>query len=285
MEMDKTKISFLLFGALALCSCSNGAKFTWEKFDIDGHRTGVTAPTADNVPSALGVIEGDKYMAPNGREFEKGSATYAVAADMIAVQPQMAELKQVIGHCSKDMIRRGPNCEISNLIADRMMVDVARFTGRKVDVSIVNSGGIRVDLPAGDIILDDIVSMLPFKNYLCYVALKGSDLQALFESMAGRSVQPFAGAKMVLDGHKIDTLLVGGKPINPNKIYGVATIDFLLDGGDKLNVGKNAKELIITKHLIVDSILPYIESFAKEGKEVEYFTDDRLVIKGGEDYE
>jgi len=99
--------------------------------------------------------------------------------------------------------------------------------------------------------------------------------------MANNSVQPFSGAKLVVDGHRIDTLLVGGKPIDPNRIYGVGTIDFLLDGGDKLNVGKNAKELIITDHLIVDSILPYIKSFEQQGKPIEYFTDDRLVIKGG----
>ena len=42
VEMDKTKMSFLLFGALVLCSCSNGAKFTWEKFDIEGHSADVT---------------------------------------------------------------------------------------------------------------------------------------------------------------------------------------------------------------------------------------------------
>ncbi|HBH21294.1 MAG TPA: hypothetical protein DDX33_04775 [Rikenellaceae bacterium] len=280
LEMDKAKISVLI-SVVVLCSCGGNHGYTWEKYEIDGHRTGVTAPNADNVPQALGVVDGDKYVSPNGHVFERGSATYSVAADMIDVQPSMAELKTVIGHASKDMIRRGPNCELSNLIVDRLRVDVEKYTGKKVDVAIVNSGGIRVDLPAGDIILDDIVSMLPFKNYICYVALKGSDLQALFESMANNSVQPFSGAKLVVDGHRIDTLLVGGKPIDPNRIYGVGTIDFLLDGGDKLNVGKNAKELIITDHLIVDSILPYIKSFEQQGKPIEYFTDDRLVIKGG----
>ena len=250
---------------------------------MDAHRTGVTAPNADNVPEALGVVEGDVYTAPNGRTFPKGSCTYATALDMIAVQPEMAALKEVIGYSSREMIRKGANCEITNWIVDHLREDVARLTRRKVDIAIINSGGIRVDLPQGDVILDDMVSMLPFRNHLCYVALKGSDVIALFEKMAAASIQPVSGAKVVVSDHKLDTLLIGGKPVDPEKIYGVGTIDFLLDGGDKLNVGKNAQELIITDCLVIDSMLPYARSFAEQGKPIEYFVDDRVIIKEGKE--
>ena len=85
---------------------------------------------------------------------------------------------------------------------------------------------------------------------------------------------------MVVNGKELDSLLVGGKPVDPEKIYGVATIDFLLDGGDRINVARNAKELIITKTILCDAILPYIKSLTAQGKNIEYFVDDRVVIKG-----
>lgn len=249
---------------------------------MDGHRTGVTAPNADNVTAALGVVNDSCYVAPNGKVFPAGSATYAAASEMLAVQPQMGPLKQVIGYSVREMRREGPNCELSNWIVDHLMVDVARLTGKKVDVGLINSGGIRVDLPAGPVIMDDMVSMLPFRNYLCYVGLKGEDLTALFENMAKNGIQCFGGAHMVVEGDRLDTLLVGGKPVDPEKVYGVATIDFLLDGGDRINVGKNAVELIITDTKVIDSMLPYAMSYAERGDSIEYFTDDRLVVRGRE---
>lgn len=276
--MVQAKVIAAALLALGACSCT--PRMSWTKYDMDGHRTGVTAPNADNVPEALGVLDDSCYVSPDGSVFPAGSATYAAAAELIAVQPEMAPLKQVIGYASHEMLREGPNCALSNWIVDHMMEDVARLTGRKVDVGLINSGGIRVDLPAGTVIKDDLVSMLPFRNYLCYVALKGEDLTALFEEMADGNMQCFGGAEVVLDGDRLDTLLVGGLPVDPEKVYGVATIDFLLDGGDRINVAKNAMELIITDVKVIDSMLPYAMSYAERGDSISYFADDRLVVRG-----
>lgn len=274
--MAKTKVIALCLLCAGLVSCA--PEMTWTKHQVDGHITGVTAPNADNSAQALGVIEGDTYVSPSGRQFPQGSVTYAVAEDIISVQPQMAHLKQVIAHSAREMIKNGANCELTNWIVDHLRDDVAKITGRSVDVAIINSGGIRVDMPAGDVIMDDIVSMFPFKNYLCYVALKGKDLEAMLHEMVSvRSVMPMSGVKLVLTGKKIDSILVGGKPIDPEKIYGIGTIDFLLDGGDKMNVAKNAQELIMTDVMVIDSMLPYVMSYKEQGKSIEYFVDDRLV--------
>lgn len=268
----------IAFSLLCAAAVSCAPEMTWTKHKVDGHITGVTAPNADNAAQALGVIDAESYTSPSGRVFQPGSATYAVAEDIIAVQPQMAHLKQVIAHSSREMIKNGANCELTNWIVDHLREDVAKITGRTVDVAIINSGGIKVDMPAGDVIMDDIVSMFPFKNYLCYVALTGKDLEAMLHEMVSvRSVMPMSGVKLVLTGKKIDSILVGGKPIDPEKIYGIGTIDFLLDGGDKMNVAKNAKELIITKTMVIDSMLPYVMSYKEQGKSIEYFVDDRLV--------
>ncbi len=266
--------------ALSLLASSCSRSFTWEKFVMDGHRTGVTAPTADNVAEALGSVGDSCYTAPNGRVFPKGSATYAVAADLIAVQPKMARLKQVIAHSAKEMHNKRADGDLSNWFVDRLMEDVAKTTGRRVDVAIANSGGIRVDMPEGDVMMDDIVSMFPFRNHLCYVALEGRDLKAIFDFMASGKVQPVAGVKLVVDNGRIDTLLVGGKELDPDRIYGVATIDFLLDGGDGLSIAKNAKELIISDKPVIDSMLPYVMQYEKDGRLIEGSSDGRVVIKG-----
>ena len=92
--MVKAKIVALAAVALLACSCEY--TYTWEKARMDGHRTGVTAPNADTVPQALGTVNDSTYNAPNGTVWQQGSVTYAVANDLIAVQPLMKDLKTVV---------------------------------------------------------------------------------------------------------------------------------------------------------------------------------------------
>ena len=77
---------------------------------------------------------------------------------------------------------------------------------------------------------------------------------------------------------EVQEMIADGMGVPLEKVYGVATIDFLLDGGDGLTIAKNAKELIITDQLIIDVMLPYARSFAEAGKPIEYFTDGRVVV-------
>lgn len=277
MEMAQTKLVSIIFASLLVCSCCGSHSFTWQSYKMDGHRTGVSAPNADNVKEALGTVENGVYTAPNGKIFTEGSVV-AVAADMIRVQPEMADLKQVIARSAKEMVRQGPECELYDWIVDHLREDIAQKTGKKVDVAFINPGGVRVDLPKGDVIMDDLVSMLPFKNYLCYVALKGEDLLALFEQMAQTFPLCFSGARAVIKDRQLESVLVGGEEIDPERIYGVGTVDFLLDGGDGFNIAKNCKELDITKYTVIESMLPYAMSYGKEGRMIDYSTDGRIVV-------
>ena len=279
MEMVQTKLIILSSLIAAVLSSCAGRSFSWTCHDIDASRTGVTAPNADNVTQALGSLTDSCYTSPSGRVFPPSSCTYAAARDLIAAQPSMKHLKQVIGYSSEEMLRGGVNTKLSNWIVDHLREDVQRLTSRRCDVGIINKGGIRVDLPQGDVIMDDMVSMLPFRNYLCYVALKGKDLKALFDTLAAGGMQPVSGVKVVVSDNKVESLLVGGEPVDDDQVYGVATIDFLLDGGDRINVAKNALEVIITDKMVIDSMLPYAMSYAQRGENIEYFTDDRIVFR------
>ena len=249
----------------------------WKIAKIDGHRTGVTAPSKDNVKTALGVVENGRYTAPNGRVFKKG-ATPAVAQLMLDAQPEMASVKEVLGYSTKEMLRYRPQCELSNWFTDFMRKKTAELTDRKVDVAIYNFGGIRTDMPQGDITVDDIMSMFPFRNSLCYVALKGSDLRAIFDFLAQTEMQAVSGVQLVVRDKKLESAKVGGEPLDDKKVYGVATINFLLTGGDGLFIAKNALELIDSGVMVKDAVIPYIQRLTRESTPVEGKLDDRVVI-------
>jgi 2',3'-cyclic-nucleotide 2'-phosphodiesterase (5'-nucleotidase family) len=289
--MRKTALCFcvsLLSAAVAAAAAPAAPDSTaapkWKHEKIDGHRTGVTAPSQDNVKTALGVVEKGIYTAPNGRTFKKG-ATPAVARILIEAQPAMASVKEVLGYSEKEMKRYPPQCELSNWFTDFLRVKTAELTDRKVDVAIYNFGGIRTDMPQGNITVDDIMSMFPFRNTLCYVALKGSDLRAIFNFLAETHMQALSGVQLVVRDHKLESVKVGGEPLDDKKTYGVATINFLLTGGDGLFIAKNAQELIDSGIYVKDALIPYIQRLTRESTAIEGKLDDRVVIYESESKE
>jgi 2',3'-cyclic-nucleotide 2'-phosphodiesterase (5'-nucleotidase family) len=273
-------LSALLIAVGAACTAQETARkefqMSWKKVAMDGSRTGVIPVTAENVDTALGHFNGALYVAPNGKRFRKGSVP-AVARLIIDAQPAMARVKEVVGYAPEAMVREGLECPLYNMYMDQMMASVEKSSGKKVDIGFANTGGVRIDLPKGDILLDDILSMFPFKNYTCYVALKGKDVKAILQQMAKYPTKMMlGGAKVVFSGDKVKSALIDGKPIDDKKVYGVATLSFLLNGGDGFSIARNAVDLEMFEVSMSDFMLEYLRGLKAEGKEVVYSTDGRL---------
>ena len=264
--------------SLSLSAEDDGFRFEWSRARIDGTRTGCVTPLADDIGKSVGTVSGSEYHAPNGRIF-KGGTVADVVSVVLAAQPAMAPVKKAIGRSSGPMILAEPECALSNLFIDTIMAAVEKRSGRHVDVGIGNFGGIRVDMPGGDILLDDILSMFPFSNTIVYVALKGRDLRALLEQMAATRVQVLGGVRIVVSDGRLVSATIGGEPLDDDRVYGVATISFLLDGGDNLHVGRNALEIINYDDInIIDIMLEYIHAETAAGREISYSTDGRVKI-------
>lgn len=275
--MKKLTLFLILVPVFILSGCKSG--LTWEKFSMDGHRTGVTAPSADNVAQALGKIAEDgSYTAPNGKVFTDG-ATPAVALLLIGAQPEMAPVKEVVARSTRFMTKSRPESELSNFVVDIVREETARLTGLHTEVAVTNFGGIRVDMPEGDVLMDDLLSMFPFKNNLVWVELSGTALMRLMNEIAEYGPQCVSGVHMVISDGKLASVEVGGKPVDPKKKYGVATVDFLLDGGDNIHVGQGATRLVDTGVIIGDAIIDHVRRMTAEGKPIEYQTDGRVEMK------
>lgn len=270
MEMVKAELISLALAAALSCGCaSSPSSFEWKRIPADGSRTGVTAPNAVNVPEALGTVDGNVYLAPSGKQFRRG-ATPDAAKIMIDVQPDMARLKEVIATSARVMEKHRPESGLSSFAVDVVMRRTAAETGKKVDVGIMNFGGIRCALPEGPVILDDIVSMFPFRNNLVYIAMPGYELRRVFQQMAENRVEVIGGAKLVIKDRKLVSAEVGGKPLSDSAVYGLATIDFLLDGGDKLYLARNSREMIITDVRVMDAIEPEMRAYGERGEVFDY---------------
>lgn len=285
--MAQAKLALLCCAALLASSCGSCPvrpapdglySMTWTKVRMAGERTGVTPVCGENFSAALGTIDADGvYHSPNGLSFSCGS-TPAVAKALIDAQPSLSYLKEVIGHCPRAMGKNSKPLQgpLANWATDAIMQGVESVTGKKVDVGLINYGGIRQDMPEGDVLIDDIMSMFPFRNYLTWVQLSGADLRAMFESMAESRLQAIGGCRLVVRGKELVSIEVGGKPLDDKALYGLATIDFLLDGGDGIKAARNARQLIISDVKVNEWMLPYVRSLTAAGKDIEASEDDRV---------
>lgn len=279
-------IAVPLAAALLLAGCAVPERtFEWRPILADGSRTGVTAPTADNAAEALGSVEetllGDKYSAPNGKTY-RGDRTTEIARLMIEAQPAMHDLKQVIAVCPEGMGSRSPESALSNWAVDVLMEKVAAKTGKRVDVGVINFGGIRCSMPKGDVMKDDIVSMFPFKNYGVLVTVDGNRLTEILTYMAEHRVEALGGVQLVIQDHQLVSALVGGQPIEADRLYNIATIDFLLQGGDGHQIGKDAVSIERTGVLMMDMILEKVFELSAQGAPIEGAKDGRVVIRRAE---
>ena len=276
--MAEAKLAALAL--LALVSCSQGPRMEWKRVIMDGSRTGVVAVNAENIDTALGSFE-DDYVAPNGRHFVDG-ATPEMAAMLMEVQPKMAYLKEVVGHSARQMInlRTEPDLPLADFVADALFAKGTDYFGKPMDFAIINYGGIRIPMPEGAVILDDIEAMFPFKNYMCYAAVRGNNLQRLLEQLAKtQAFQAVSGCRVKVKDHELVEAEVGGAPIDPKRLYNVVTIDFLLSGGDQIAIGALAEDVILTPVLVRDVMLDYIKSLEAEGKLIDVEKDGRVVME------
>lgn len=133
---------------------------------------------------------------------------------------------------------------VGNLIADIMLERTQSIEGHKADIALINGGGIRTQLNAGDITKKDLYTLLPFENNtLSVIEVTGEELKQVLENGvsqvekgAGRFPQ-ISGMSFTYNptkpaGERVIEVKVADKPLEMTKVYKLATINFIAAGGD-----------------------------------------------------
>jgi 5'-nucleotidase len=139
---------------------------------------------------------------------------------------------------------RAVECQMGNLVADAML---DRVKDQGIEVAIANGGGLRASIDAGDVTMGEVLTVLPFQNTLSTFQVTGATLVAALENGvsqveegAGRFPQ-VAGLSFAFDlakpaGSRVSEVMVGGAPVDPAKVYGVVSNNFVRNGGDGYNM-------------------------------------------------
>ncbi|WCH49185.1 MULTISPECIES: 5'-nucleotidase C-terminal domain-containing protein [unclassified Lysinibacillus] len=154
---------------------------------------------------------------------------------------------------------RSNETALGNIITDGMLAKAQKFTDKTVVMALQNGGGIREAIPAGNITVGQVITVLPFGNTLALMDATGAELKAAFEVSLKNVPNEnggflhIAGAKLQYDSSKeagsrvvsveyFDKATGKYVPLQDDKRYTVATNAYTAKGGDGFDMFAKAYE-------------------------------------------
>lgn len=241
--------------------------FSWEALPV-------------NLKNRVKDAEGNSTYPYIGEELEEDPYLLALLspyADTVEMK-----LSEVIGTASDvfdDEKIRMEETALGNLVADAMLWATE---GQGADFAIQNGGGIRADIPGGEISKKVIYEVLPFDNSVMTVEMTGAEVKAMFDYVAtisrgnGAFPQVSEGVSFTVDfaAGEVRDVLIKGRSIDENATYKVATNSFMAVGGDgyKMMVpGHKYDTSAFQREVVIDYIVEIGGRLSPE-------TDNRITV-------
>ncbi|KFX06597.1 5'-nucleotidase [Pectobacterium betavasculorum] len=132
------------------------------------------------------------------------------------------------------------------------------------DFAIMSGGGVRDSIESGDITYKDVLKVQPFANTLVYVDMKGSDVEKYLAVAANKKVDSgayaqFLNVSLTADGQGVQNVKIKGEPLQADKVYRMATLNFNAMGGDGYPRLDNLPGYVNTGFVDAEVLKQYIE--------------------------
>ncbi len=280
-----------------LQSFSSGKYISWAKLPLDRSEkpevSGMAPVCLKTYESASGPTC-DPYQLKNVQGTAKpakflGEAVKADAEVTKLLKPEITKVKKIkeqpLGIKALDTFYRAYDEESSlgNLTADTM-----KAAGEGYDVGMANGGGLRANLNPGNLTYGDIFNVNPFDNQLAVVKMTGKQFRELVRIGATSKGGNFSwseNVKFTVDGCDLTDLYIDGEPVSLQKIYSVATTDFLAGGGGIKGAGVKPDQIEIfweRKDIVRDLMVEVLKRWQKDLLSTDYFSSSnrRQTIQG-----
>jgi 2',3'-cyclic-nucleotide 2'-phosphodiesterase (5'-nucleotidase family) len=206
----------------------------------------------------------------------------AIQADQIVAEKGMDE---IIGESKVYLSKEGADAQnrMGNLMTDAMR-DVVN-----ADFGFMNLGSVRGTIASGPISYRDVFTVMPFDNQVVTFECTGKFLKEIIETRieGGRHGVLVSGGKVVYSKKRdnfdrVTSFEIQGQPWDPDKIYKVATTDFLMGGNAGLSLLTKVPQEDINNYNINlrDAIVDYIKKYSPIRTDI----DDRWIRNDRGDY-
>ena len=192
-------------------------------------------------------------------------------------------MRPIMGQAAHNMHPQRPESDLSNLLSD-ILIWASKDYQEEPVLGVYNIGGIRADLTKGIVTYEDVLSVAPFENKICFVTLTGEQLLMLFQQIAARGGEGVSkGAEIVItpDG-KLVSARLHGKEIDPAASYRVTTINYLLEGNDGMNAFTLGSDKVAPEAASNNTrflIMNYFRDKQAKGEIVDAQVEGRIKVK------
>ncbi|KIP72347.1 5'-nucleotidase [Vibrio harveyi] len=117
------------------------------------------------------------------------------------------------------------------------LIATAHMERAKADFAVMNSGGVRDSIEAGDITYKDVLTVQPFGNMVSYVDMSGKEVLDYLNVVATKPVDSgayaqFAGISMTVENGKVSNVFIGEKQLRLDGQYRFTVPSYNASGGD-----------------------------------------------------
>ncbi len=183
-----------------------------------------------------------------------------------------------IGTAAQTMKKGRPQSLLGNFTADALRKRANEEWGN-IDFAIVNTGGLRSTLNKGTITVGNVYEIYSFDNTMVLLELSASNIEQFFKHIVSVGGQALSdNVQVVGNGKKLTSLKIGGKPLNPDKVYRIATLDYLAEGNDGMTAFTKAITKIDSGITLRDVMLDYIKEQTANNKVIDAKQDNRITL-------
>jgi 2',3'-cyclic-nucleotide 2'-phosphodiesterase (5'-nucleotidase family) len=191
------------------------------------------------------------------------------------------DMNRVISVSTVEMNKDRPESYLTNFLGDLLLAEAAIISVNQgleatPNVSFFNYGGIRSNLPAGEITVGKIYELMPFENELVFVKLSGKKMKSFLDYIAARGGDSVGGVRFVISDNQADKIKIGTKDFDQQKSYWMVTNDYVAAGGDGLSMLQNSEDYIQSGLKIRDIIITHLEKKQKDGEALSPTLDGRF---------
>lgn len=188
------------------------------------------------------------------------------------------KMHEVIGYAPSSLTKKTPESTLGDFFAEAVFKTVRGLPN--VDTAntfaMFNTGGLRISVPQGDILIGSMYELMPFENKLVVIKISSERLMKLLNFIAEKDGAPVAGIRFTILDKKAKDIFINGKPFDVNTTYYVATSDYLAGGGDKFFSPDENNTMVKTDILLRDILIDYCKKLTKENKPITATIDGRI---------
>ncbi len=186
-----------------------------------------------------------------------------------------AQTSRMVCHSDVDLRITDDQGNEINRVAETNAGDIVTDAFRLVtgsDIAVLNCGSIRNEVKAGDLTYGDLLSMLPYDNYIVVAEVKGSTIVAMLNKLMAFLPKPdgqfpqVSGMKFIVHEkeHRVSDVQILNsytqhyEPVNLDRVYTVATTKYCVTDGGLYNALKGCKIKWETKRTYNDIFIEYV---------------------------